>query len=83
MNVMKVRSSLKEPLLWKVKEPGAILARNIPLLIPKEHHVSNLSAEKVRGKPSKVPVSLAQITMALIMQLELNALPITPVQTMV
>ena len=78
MNVMKVKSPPKEPLLCQVKDPGAILARSIALLIPKEHHASNLSAEMLRRRPSKVPVRLAQITMALIL-IKLNALPMTPV----
>ena len=79
MNVMKVKSPPKEPLLCQEKDPGAILARSIALLIPKEHHASNLSAEMLRRRPSKVPVKLAQITINLIL-MELNALPMTPVK---
>ena len=58
-----------------VKDPGVRIAKTTPYLTLKEQSVSQLVAVKVRRRPSKVPVRLAQSSTAL-MRLKLSALPI-------
>jgi hypothetical protein len=59
-----------------VKDPGVRIAKTTIYLTLKEQNVSQLVAVKVRRRPSKVPVRLAQSSTALMRKLELSALPI-------